>query len=464
MKNLILGFITFCLLLVTFSALSPNVSAQNKKDMKKAEKLYEQGRRSYLKNDFQGAIKFYSEAIALVNNYPEAHFWKGSAHNNLKEYDIALEEINKAVSQGYNKPSDVYPLRGYLNYTQKKYDEALSDLNKAIELQPNNIFLKAYLADTYYAKQSYQDALNIYKVIVEKIPNNGNTYYTMADSYYNLGDTAGQKEMAEKAVQKGTQYMAESYLLIGKANQKERKYVEAAEMYEKAIGLKKDSYELYRNLSDVYRNLNKFNEAIKISKKALEIFPRDGNLYTDISWYYSLADQYTESIGQAQIAISLLPDKFQAYTYLCRGYNDIKEYKKAIVACNDALKLNPNDGETNFYLGYANDASGKPDVAATYYKKAVTGLIEFTERYPDFADGYYLLGNAYASTGEREKAIASYNRSLELSPKFKKARFNLGIVYIQKGDLVSAEFQYNALLDIDKIQAEKLKAVFPKKN
>lgn len=462
MKNLTLKFITFCLLVITFSALSANVAAQDKKNMKKAEKLYEQGVKTARKNDFQSAIKLYSQAIALVDNYPEAHFWKGNAHYYLKEYDIALEEINKAVSQGYNKPNDVYRLRGYLNYTQKKYDEAVSDLNKAIALQPNDIFLKAYLADTYYAKQSYRDALNIYNAIVDKIPNNGNTYYSMADSYNNLGDSAGQKMAAEKAIQNGTQYMAESYLLIGKANQKERKYAEAADMYEKAINLKKDSYETYRNLSDIYRNMNRFDDAIKISKKALEIYPRDGILYTDISWYYSLNDQFTESIGQAQIAISLLPDKYQAYTYLCRGYNDKKDYKKAITACTDALKLNPNDGETNFYMGYAHDASGKPDVAATYYKKAVTGLIEFTNRYPDFADGYYLLGNAYASTGEKEKAIESYKQSLVFSPKFKKARFNLGIVYIQKNDLVSAKAQYTALLELDKVLAEKFKESLPK--
>lgn len=431
--------------------------------MKKAQKLVSDGNKIFNKRDYEGAIKKYSEAITLVDNYPAAHFWKGNAHYYLKQNELALEELNKASEQGYTPITDVYKVRWYLNYVQKNYDAALDDLNKSVQADPNSLQLRAGLGDVYYAKGMYQDALNIYNDIVGKIPNNGNTYYSMADSYFNLGDLTKAKEMAELAMQNGTQYMADSYILIGRYYQKERKYVEAADNFEKSLKLEKNNYRLYRNLSDVYRNQNRFNEAIQITKKALEIFPRDGNLYTDISWYYSLADKYGDSVGQAQIAISLLPDSFQAYTYLCRGYNDLKEYQKAIIECNKALKLNPDDGETNFYIGRAYELSGKKDTAKPFYKKAVDGLVKYTERYPDFADGYYLLGNAYYSNDNLDKAIESYKRSLELSPKFKKARYNLGYVYVQKKEFPSAEEQYVALLEIDKVLAEKLKETMPKK-
>lgn len=463
MKNLILRSISLFLLIFTFSALNSEIIAQSKNDMKKAKNLATQGDRNFNKKDYHGAIAKYAEAIALVGNYAYAHFWKGNAHYYLKDYAQALAEINIAADQGYKPLNDLYRIRWFLNYSQKNYDAALSDLNNGLQLEPSNIAFKAGLGDVYYAKQSYRDAVNVYVDIVDRIPNNGNTYYSLADCYYRLGETALQKAAAGKAVQNGTQYMSDAYFLIGKALQKERNYVEAASAYERSINVKRDNYDTYRSLSDVYRNLNRFTDAVNITKKALEEFPRDGNLYTDLSWYYSLADQHTDAVGAAQIAISLLPGTFQAYTYLCRGFNDIKEYQKAIVACNDALKLNPEDGETNFYLGRAHELSGKSDQASKYYKKAVAGLVEYTNRYPDFADGYYLLGNAYFSTGAKTQAIESYKRSLEFSPGFKKARFNLGYVYIQNGDLDSAEVQYKALLELDKILAGRLKESMPKK-
>ncbi|MCW5961625.1 MAG: tetratricopeptide repeat protein [Pyrinomonadaceae bacterium] len=458
-NNLILLFFASAL----FFALADSTSAQNKRDMRKAKSLVSQGDKLFNKREYKGAIDKYTEAISLVDNYAYAHFWKGNAYYYLKQYDVALDEINIAQTQGYTPLIDLYRIRWYLNYTQGKYDDAISDLNNALQIEPNNVAFKAGLGDVYYAKKSYRDALNIYNEIVDQLPNNGNTYYSIANSYYNLGETELQKTAAEKAVQNGTQFMSDAYFLIGKAYQKNRKYAEAASNYERSINVKRDNYDTYRSLSDVYRNLNRFKDAVQITKKALEEYPRDGNLYTDLAWYYSLADQHAEAVGAAEIAISLLPDKYQAYTYLCRGYNDIKEYQKAIAACNDALKLNPEDGETNFYIGRAYEFSGKTDTAQKFYKKALAGLIEYTQRYPDFADGYYLLGNAYFSNGMKAKAIESYIKSLEFSPDFKKARYNLGYVYIQNGDLSSAEAQYNALLGLDKVLAARLKEAMPKK-
>lgn len=463
MKNLILKYFIFSLLMFTMSALVIEVQAQSKNDLKKAKNLTTQGHRSFNTKDYHGAIAKYAEAIALVGNYAEAHFWKGNAHYYLKDYEPALAEINIAYSQGYKPMIDLYRIRWFLNYVQKNYDAALDDLNGGLQLEPANLTFKAGLGDVYYAKQSYREAINVYVGIINQIPNNGNTYYSLADCYYNLGETDAQKVAAEMAVRNGTQFMSDAYFLIGKAFQKQRNYPEAANAYEKSINVKRDNYDTYRSLSDVYRNLNRFGDAIKSTKEALKEFPRDGNLYTDLSWYHSLADDYVEAVGAAKIAISLLPDTFQAYTYLCRGYNDIKEYKNAIEACNNSLKLNPDDGETNFYLGRAHVFSGKPDLAMNYYKKAVTGLVEYTKKYPDFADGYYLLGNAYFETGSKTNAIESYKKSLEFSPKFKKARFNLGYVYIQNGDIASAEAQYQALLQIDQILAGRLKESMPKK-
>ena len=97
MRKLSFRFITFCLLLFTFSALSAEIAAQNKKDMNKAKKLVSEGDKSFNKRDYEGAIKKYSEAIALVDNYAAAHFWKGNAHYYLKQNDLALEELNKGT-------------------------------------------------------------------------------------------------------------------------------------------------------------------------------------------------------------------------------------------------------------------------------------------------------------------------------------------------------------------------------
>src|SRR4029079_18236519 len=126
------------------------------------------------------------------------------------------------------------------------------------------------------------------------------------------------------------------------------------------------------------------------------------------------------------------PDDSLGYTNLCRAYNDTKQYQMAINSCNKALQLNPTDGETNYYLGRAYDLLNKRTDANKYYDKAVTGLVQFIKDNPDYSDGYYLLGNAYFADNQLDNAIDAYQKCLNLSPRFTRARYNLGIMLIQK--------------------------------
>ncbi|MCV4684639.1 tetratricopeptide repeat protein, partial [Escherichia coli] len=74
------------------------------------------------------------------------------------------------------------------------------------------------------------------------------------------------------------------------------------------------------------------------------------------------------------------------------------------------------------------------------------------------SDGFYLLGNAYFANNQLEKALEAYRKCLELAPKFARAIYNSGVVYIRLKNKQSALAQYNALIPLDKELAEKLKA------
>ena len=126
--------------------------------------------------------------------------------------------------------------------------------------------------------------------------------------------------------------------------------------------------------------------------------------------------------------------------------------------CGNALRLKPNDGETHFYLGFANSLMNKSAEASRNFKLAIAGLERATVADPMNADNFYLLGNAYASDSQPKKAIDAYLRSLGLTPAFGRARYNLGAVYVFDNNKAGAMQQYNALLPLDRALAEKLKA------
>ncbi|MGD9628303.1 MAG: tetratricopeptide repeat protein [Pyrinomonadaceae bacterium] len=451
----------FCLIVI--GALVVSVAAQqpSRKDIRRSNQLVEQGNRAFNQKNYKTAIDRYAEAIVLVPRNPAAHYWKGYAHYYLKEYPVALSELNLAEAQGH-PAVDVSKVRWYLNYELKNFDAALADVNRGLQADPNDQMLLRASGDLNFEKQNYREALDSYQKAVLGSPNDGNLYYSIARVQLALGDVKGQEAAASAAVTKPNQFIGDAYYLLADALHKQRKYVPAIDAYNRALASKPDTIQIYRSLGDIYRGQSRFEEAIDVTRRALRIWPQDGNLYTDISWYYSLAGKHQEAVETAQSAVKLLPNQYMGYTNLCRAYNDLGQFQFAVTACNNALRLNPNDGETHFYLGRAYRELGRTADATRSFDKAVTGLIKFTQDNPDYSDGFYLLGNAYFNDSQFDKALAAYKRSLELSPNFTRARYNSAISHLRLNNKVGAMEQYNALVSLDSDLASRLKAEIDK--
>jgi superkiller protein 3 len=287
-------------------------------------------------------------------------------------------------------------------------------------------------------------------------------YYLMARIYAGKGDLQNQETAALAAAQRGTTYLSETLILAAEAEQKLGKLAEAEANYLKALSSKPDNPAIYRALAEMYRSQSRFTDAIDITRRALRLYPTDGGFYTDISWYYSLAGRYQEAVDSAQAGIQIQPGEYMAYTNLCRAYNDLSKPDLAISACNNALKIKPDDGETYFYLARAYDLQNKTADATRYFKKAVVGLEAFTRENPTYSDAFYLLGNAYFADDQPQKAIGAYTKSLELSPNFARARYNMAMVHVSEKQKAPATAQYNILLKLDQALAGKLKTQIDK--
>ncbi|SRR5689334_21119544 len=71
------------------------------------------------------------------------------------------------------------------------------------------------------------------------------------------------------------------------------------------------------------------------------------------------------------------------------------------------------------------------------------------------SQGYYQEGVA-TLPGDRQKAFVSFQKSVQLNPANKEARYALGHVYALQGKLSSAEEQFRAAIKIDETYSEAL--------
>lgn len=459
------SFVKLILVAAMLLSAGTAVQAQSKKDKDKAQKLAVQGNQAYDKKDFKGAVQKYAEALKLVPVSPSIHFWKGKSHFNLKQYEDTYNELTFAISQGHDAYA-VYELRYYVAYLLKRYDDALTDANEAAKLDKSKTFTLTPLynfvmGDIYRNKQQYALSNKFYKKGAELDPQNQNIYYWISLNYKDLGDMNQSGLACVEALKRNTTYVAECALPAADMYYGAKKYDEAAELYERVLTVKPDSHDVYATLSDLYRNENRFDLAIMTLRRANKQYPKESLFYSNLAWNYSLADRPQEAVDAATKAISLSPEEPSAYTNRCRAYFELQKYDLATASCNDALRLVPGDGETMLYIGRIYEVQKQNVKATDAFKKAVEGLLKFTKQNPGYSDGFYLLGNAYFKLSRLNEAIDAYKKCLVLAPRFARARFTLGVTYLEKGDKVSKNLaieQYTLLLPVDPAMAERLKA------
>ncbi|WP_417763376.1 tetratricopeptide repeat protein [Shewanella sp.] len=89
--------------------------------------------------------------------------------------------------------------------------------------------------------------------------------------------------------------------------------------------------------------------------------------------------------------------------------------------------------------------------AEVAYKKAMLGQAEslymqVLAMAPDYADGWFRLGNIYTRTGRQEAAINAYMRCIQQAPQHQKAWYNMSLVRIKQATevLETAQRQGNS--------------------
>jgi|GEM_PF-579241 len=471
-------------IVVVFLLTAGEAISQTKRDQRRARDLIEAAEVSIQQKNYQAAVDNFAAALQADPQNADAHYRKGAVHAYLKQDDQALAEFNLALQKGFKRPLDVYLFRWRIHLQKKNFDAAQSDIQKGLQIDPNNRELGLATADLAYERGDYRAALDVYQKFLPTANNRGDIYFKVASIHGKLGDHALMVTAAQNAIGSGTQNIFESYVSMATGLRRLKRFDEAIEAYQRAITAKPGSYNLYREIAEVYRSQGKFSDAVAVTRRAISELNRKiaemqrdttsqqqtltelkkvlGELYADASWFYSLDGRAADAVSAALAAIQMSPELAVAYTNLCRAYNDQGKYLMAITQCNNALKYKPDDGETNFYLGRAYAANGKQADAARAFSRAVVGLEKFVSDNPEFPEGYYLLGNAYYENNQIDKAIAAYTRCLELGPRFVRARFNLGIAQTVKKNKAAALEQYNSLLSLDAGLAAKLKVEIDK--
>ena len=316
---------------------------------------------------------------------------RGVAYHELKQYERAIEDFNKAIELDPNL-ADGYYNRGFTYHELKQYERAIEDYNKAIELNPKYAVAYNNRGLAYGELKEHERAIEDYNKAIELDPN-------LADAYNNRGGAYGRLKQYEKAI----------------------------EDFSKAIELNPKYAGAYYNRGVAYREIKEHERAIEDYNKAIELNPKDADAYNNRGNAYREIKEHERAIEDYSKAIELNPNLAMAYKNRGFAYGGLKQYEKAIGDFSKAIELNPKDAVAYNNRGLACGGLKQYERAIEDYNKAI-------ELNPKYAVAYNNRGLACGGLKQYERAIEDYNKAIELNPKYADAYANRGITPLQTNE------------------------------
>lgn len=215
-------------------------------------------------------------------------------------------------------------------------------------------------------------------------------------------------------------------------SQAQRKFEESIPYFKKAISMDKNYPDPWNNLAVAYANLHKVDLAIEALKEGIKINPYYPEGYNNIASFYLQKKDLERAEKALHTAIKLRPHYGKAHFNLGRVYLERGEIEKAwhcFKTCCTKADFDVDHGFATYAQASFN--LKKYDEAIAAYEKT----LQLNPRYPGAA---FNLGNIYFLTQHHEKALAMYKKALELDPKSIQALFNMGETYFTMGNCQEA--------------------------
>ena len=159
------------------------------------------------------AITYYTRALELKPDLPEAHTNRGNVYRETGEFDKAIEDYNSAID--YN-PDDAnaYNNRGNAYFDKNEFDKAIEDYNSATELKTDYDDAYYNRGSAYLIKGNLKLAFQNFNKAIELNPDNAEVYVIRGDTYLEKSDFDLALQDFNKAIELNPDN-AEAYVIRG---------------------------------------------------------------------------------------------------------------------------------------------------------------------------------------------------------------------------------------------------------
>ena len=198
------------------------------------------------------------------------------------------------------------------------------------------------------------------------------------------------------------------HIAIGMMHNGTGRYEQGVRDFQSALAVENANTDALRGLATAYNNLGRFAAAESTYQLAITLNPGYWAGYSYLGWFYTTRSRYADAAAQFRKVTELAPDNVRGYNNLAATYIYMQRWEAASGLLERAVRLGPT-GTTWSLLGTAYFYQHRFPASARAYEE---GLRLDSSDYRIWGS---LAGAQYWTSGERNRAIATYGRAAGLA-------------------------------------------------
>ena len=345
----------------------------------------------------EGSALLLNDKVRITAQLVDAfdkHRWAESYDRDLKDVFTIHHEVAIDIAREVQK-----------NITSQDKTLSLNQYPKNSEVY--QLYLKGRYFFNLYTYESQKKAIQYFEQVIKLDPDYALGYAGLADVYgiwsaLELPRTvaiAKSREYVMKALELD-ESLVEAHTTLGYIKMDyDWDWQGAEKELRRAIELNPNYVFAYHILSHYLLLIGQNDESLEVSKRALELAPLDMEINAHLGFHYYWSREYDKAIEQYIKTLETAPRDPWVHSYLGRAYKEMGWYSKSIEKFKLALSLiGKNEAEILSNLGNVYAVSGNREKALEIINELIG---QSKQRYvPSF-----LIADVYVGLGEKDKAF-----------------------------------------------------------
>lgn len=384
----------------------------------------------YAKSQKEEALQFAKLAVEERHNDPVAYALLGFMANETRQYGLALDAYESALSIWDDEPE--WHANAALLATRLGFDEeTLQHWQRATQLDSKKIHYQVMLAETYLKRGQALKSIKILEEATLLDDQNLELWLVLSKSYLAANKIDQAFDCADRA-RKISKDALSPILLLGELSVSLNQYEVAIDYARKGLAIDPANEDAVLFLIKVLVESGNQQEAHEILKNYVE----SGNQSFRVLYQYVRIKRIlfgpAAALDLGLKMAEIEPENNEGAAFLAEMQMEIGDYAGAEQSVNRALRKKYSCAELKHLMGKIKEKSGQLDLAIHFLTDAIHDK-------PDWTDVYLELAEIYQSRREYQQALKVYQQAIQAIPDDHRAYYHAGLLFRESKDYRSAE-------------------------